>query len=317
MKIELKKDLNSLERNFFIFLLSKCIQNNHIQLNFEDVKELLINKRLFHETLDTLFNTSITCESDNRKTFFQLISSYSLSKNGDFYLELPKELVNLNFKLFFEFKNPNSYSLFSKLKEYKKGKLLWNYFISVQDLRNIFQKNTSYERVYDFETKLLLPAIKEIGEIGKYHVSYAKIRENKSNRSKVIGLSITFCKPLHLKELEKLLQAGKKYGVSEEIIVEQFQKKSSEEVLDFMENTKVQASNRTVIHENRNSYPSLSVYMTKIVSVLMKEKFDIMLFLRLQNAIKHSQPFNFQIDNIILEGVYSKDESYFKIYKEA
>lgn len=236
-----KINISSLFFDIHIDFLKKFSKNDHLfkkllikKISNSDKKiiklsETQITKILklphgedFHGFLKKFISKTITItyplSTDKiNEMFFTIISSYV--KENDFYIfTLSDEFYNIfhlkehylkkfNLDILLSFSNFASQNLFILLKSNQNlGKIE----LSVEELRAILGSVESYERFYDFEKNVLLPAIKDVKKFFTYGVSYIKIKSSHSINSKVCKICFDFSNTSE-KNMESLLEKIKSY----------------------------------------------------------------------------------------------------------
>lgn len=121
-------------------------------------------------------------------SYLKIEDRYKIKISDDFYKIFNSE--KNDFKLFYlnillSFSNRISRNLFSLLKSISNEAFLE---ISLEELKTYLNIEESYDRFFDFEHKILVPALKEIEEFLLYKVEYSKIKESNSKNSKIKGI---------------------------------------------------------------------------------------------------------------------------------
>lgn len=121
-------------------------------------------------------------------SYLKIEDRYKIKISDDFYKIFNSE--KNDFKLFYlnillSFSNTISRNLFSLLKSISNEAFLE---ISLEELKSYLNIEESYDRFFDFEHKILVPALKEIEEFLLYKVEYSKIKESNSKNSKIKGI---------------------------------------------------------------------------------------------------------------------------------
>lgn len=121
-------------------------------------------------------------------SYLKIEDRYKIKISDDFYKIFNSE--KNDFKLFYlnillSFSNTISRNLFNLLKSISNEAFLE---ISLEELKNYLNIEESYDRFFDFEHKILVPALKEIEEFLLYKVEYSKIKESNSKNSKIKGI---------------------------------------------------------------------------------------------------------------------------------
>ena len=121
-------------------------------------------------------------------SYLKIEDRYKIKISDDFYKIFNSE--KNDFKLFYlnillSFSNTISRNLFSLLKSISNEAFLE---ISLEELKTYLNIEESYDRFFDFEHKILVPALKEIEEFLLYKVEYSKIKESNSKNSKIKGI---------------------------------------------------------------------------------------------------------------------------------
>lgn len=118
-------------------------------------------------------------------SYLKIEDRYKIKISDDFYKIFNSE--KNDFKLFYlnillSFSNTISRNLFNLLKSISNEAFLE---ISLEELKSYLNIEESYDRFFDFEHKILVPALKEIEEFLLYKVEYSKIKESNSKNSKI------------------------------------------------------------------------------------------------------------------------------------
>lgn len=121
-------------------------------------------------------------------SYLKIEDRYKIKISDDFYKIFNSE--KNDFKLFYlnillSFSNTISRNLFNLLKSISNEAFLG---ISLEELKSYLNIEESYDRFFDFEHKILVPALKEIEEFLLYKVEYSKIKESNSKNSKIKGI---------------------------------------------------------------------------------------------------------------------------------
>ena len=121
-------------------------------------------------------------------SYLKIEDRYKIKISDDFYKIFNSE--KNDFKLFYlnillSFSNTISRNLFNLLKSITNEAFLE---ISLEELKSYLNIEESYDRFFDFEHKILVPALKEIEEFLLYKVEYSKIKESNSKNSKIKGI---------------------------------------------------------------------------------------------------------------------------------
>ncbi|WP_177163022.1 replication initiation protein [uncultured Fusobacterium sp.] len=121
-------------------------------------------------------------------SYLKIEDRYKIKISDDFYKIFNSE--KNDFKLFYlnillSFSNTISRNLFNLLKSISNEAFLE---ISLEELKSYLNIEESYDRFFDFEHKILVPALKEIEEFLLYKVEYSKIKESNSKNSKIKGI---------------------------------------------------------------------------------------------------------------------------------
>ena len=121
-------------------------------------------------------------------SYLKIEDRYKIKISDDFYKIFNSE--KNDFKLFYlnillSFSNIISRNLFNLLKSISNEAFLE---ISLEELKSYLNIEESYDRFFDFEHKILVPALKEIEEFLLYKVEYSKIKESNSKNSKIKGI---------------------------------------------------------------------------------------------------------------------------------
>ena len=121
-------------------------------------------------------------------SYLKIEDRYKIKISDDFYKIFNSE--KNDFKLFYlnillSFSNTMSRNLFNLLNSISNEAFLE---ISIEELKNYINIEESYDRFFDFEHKILVPALKEIEEFLLYKVEYSKIKESNSKNSKIKGI---------------------------------------------------------------------------------------------------------------------------------
>lgn len=162
------------------------------ELNIKDISEAYNFLRSFNRKKLTIHYNNF---SEVKIKEISIISSYEIF-NERFLLYFSKEYLYLmsnlsthlinSLKTNFLFNKKKTILLYSKFQNLKSNK---NIRISLEELRETFSATEIYKRIYDFEKKILLPAIRDIEENTYLKISYSKIKESEINpNSKIIAL---------------------------------------------------------------------------------------------------------------------------------
>ena len=200
------KKVNSSNKK--IIKLSETQIIKHLKLpHGEDFSSFI--KKFISKTITINYLSASNKESE---MFLTIISSYVREKDS-YIFTLSDEFFNIfsseehylrkfNLDILLSFSNTASQNLFILLKSNQNlGKLE----LSVEDLRVILDSSDSYERFYDFEKNILLPAIKDVKKFFIHGISYSKIKVSQSINSKVSKVCFDFSN-IQEKNMDTLLK---------------------------------------------------------------------------------------------------------------
>lgn len=236
-----KINISSLFFNIHISFTKKFSKNDHLfkrllikKINNSDKKTIKLSEtqavkslKLPHgEDFSTFLKKFISksiiitypsISDETNEMFLNIISSYIKEKDLYFFT-LSDEFYNIfhskehflkkfNLDILLNFSNSASQNLFILLKSNQNlGKIE----LSVEDLRVLLDSAESYERFYDFEKNVLLPAVKDVKKFFTYGVSYTKIKSSPSVNSKVHKICFDFSNNSE-NNIENLLEKIKPY----------------------------------------------------------------------------------------------------------
>lgn len=208
------KKINTSEKK--IIKLSEAQIIKHLKLphgeSFESFLKKFISK--------TITVTYLSPTSEKNETFFTIISSFIKEKNL-YLFTVSDEFFNIfssdeyylrkfNLDILLNFSNSASQNLFILLKSNQN---LGRLELTIDDLRVILGSSDSYQRFYDFEKNILLPAIKDVKKFFTYGISYTKIKYSTSINSKVIKICFDFLNNQE-KNIESLLNTIQPYCIN-------------------------------------------------------------------------------------------------------
>ena len=187
------KKINSSEKK--TIKLSEMQITKHLKLphgeNFESFLKKFISK--------TITVTYMSPTNEKNEMFFTIISSF-IRENNLYFFTLSDEFFNIfsseehylrkfNLDILLNFSSSASQNLFILLKSNQN---LGRLELAIEDLRVILDSSDSYQRFYDFEKNILLPAIKDVKKFFMHGISYTKIKSSSSINSKVIKICFDF-----------------------------------------------------------------------------------------------------------------------------
>ena len=149
--------------------------------------------------------------NEKNEMFFTIISSF-IRENNLYFFTISDEFFNIfsleehylrkfNLDILLNFSSSASQNLFILLKSNQN---LGRLELAIEDLRVILDSSDSYQRFYDFEKNILLPAIKDVKKFFMHGISYTKIKSSSSINSKVIKICFDFLNNQE-KNIESLL----------------------------------------------------------------------------------------------------------------
>lgn len=205
------KKINSSEKK--TIKLSEVQITKHLKLphgeNFESFLKKFVSK--------TITVTYMSPTNEKNEMFFTIISSF-IRENNLYFFTLSDEFFNIfsseehylrkfNLDILLNFSSSASQNLFILLKSNQN---LGRLELAIEDLRVILDSSDSYQRFYDFEKNILLPAIKDVKKFFMHGISYTKIKSSSSINSKVIKICFDFLNNQE-KNIESLLTVIQPY----------------------------------------------------------------------------------------------------------
>ena len=205
------KKINSSEKK--TIKLSEVQITKHLKLphgeNFESFLKKFVSK--------TITVTYMSPTNEKNEMFFTIISSF-IRENNLYFFTLSDEFFNIfsseehylrkfNLDILLNFSSSASQNLFILLKSNQN---LGRLELAIEDLRVILDSSDSYQRFYDFEKNILLPAIKDVKKFFMHGISYTKIKSSSSINSKVIKICFDFLNNQE-KNIESLLSVIQPY----------------------------------------------------------------------------------------------------------
>lgn len=205
------KKINSSEKK--TIKLSEVQIIKHLKLphgeNFESFLKKFVSK--------TITVTYMSPINEKNEMFFTIISSF-IRENNLYFFTLSDEFFNIfsseehylrkfNLDILLNFSSSASQNLFILLKSNQN---LGRLELAIEDLRVILDSSDSYQRFYDFEKNILLPAIKDVKKFFMHGISYTKIKSSSSINSKVIKICFDFLNN-QKKNIESLLTVIQPY----------------------------------------------------------------------------------------------------------
>lgn len=188
----------------FLMKTALLLQKNTFTIHQADIEEILTlaHGENFLDFLNKFFMKKIYLKYDILSEenysllgiapilcFSKLENTYTITLTDTFFniiLEKDTHLKKLNLKTLLSFSSSPIQQLYLLLKANK------NLVLSLQELKEIFGIENSYERFYDLEKKIILPTILEIENTTSLKIIYKKIKKSDSKNSKIekIKLSI-------------------------------------------------------------------------------------------------------------------------------
>lgn len=208
IQISFSKKLSKNDHLFKQFLIKKI---NTLNKKTIKASEIQITKHLklphgesFESFLKKFISKTVTITylsptTEKNEMFFTIISSF-IKENNSYIFTLSDEFFNIfsseehylrkfNLDILLNFSSSASQNLFILLKSNQNlGKLE----LSIDDLRIILDSPDSYQRFYDFEKNILLPAIKDVKKFFIHGITYVKIKSSSSINSKVTKICFDF-----------------------------------------------------------------------------------------------------------------------------
>ena len=186
------KDLNLNEK----YILKNFENNKEVNIKFQkdlNFKKMnLIQIKLFLQNFTSKY-LEINIQNSHEEKYFgiSIFSKYTISRDIftlTFSDEYQKLLSNLNIhqiqllREIYSFNEKKSVELF---KRFEGNSAI---ILSVEEIRIILDSEYIYERLFDFEKKILYPIIADIESNSDIKISYEKIKKIKNNpKSKVIA----------------------------------------------------------------------------------------------------------------------------------
>lgn len=154
----------------------------------------------------------------NRELHFNILASY-WEENNIYYLNLTEyfydiftseniQLKSLYMDSLLSFSNIISKNLFSFIKN---NQVSSSVTVSLDELKNILGLKDNYNRFFDFETKILIPTLKEVNSQISFSVSYSKVKNTLSSNSKVTKIKFDFQKFNYLEGISSLFELVNSY----------------------------------------------------------------------------------------------------------
>ena len=205
------KKINSSEKK--TIKLSEVQITKYLKLphgeNFESFLKKFVSK--------TITVTYMSPTNEKNEMFFTIISSF-IRENNLYFFTISDEFFNIfsleehylrkfNLDILLNFSSSASQNLFILLKSNQN---LGRLELAIEDLRVILDSSDSYQRFYDFEKNILLPAIKDVKKFFMHGISYTKIKSSSSINSKVIKICFDFLNNQE-KNIESLLSVIQPY----------------------------------------------------------------------------------------------------------
>lgn len=154
-------------------------------------------------------------------SFSKIGTTYSITLSDTFFnIILEKEDLSkkLQLRTLLSFSNPSVQKIYILLKASK------HLVINLDELKELFNIEDSYERFYDLEKKIILPTINEIKNITSFEIDYKKIKKNVAKNSKVTSIELSM---INIEASEILLRKIIKYSNNIPLIKKLFYKYSS------------------------------------------------------------------------------------------
>ena len=170
------KKINSSEKK--TIKLSEVQITKHLKLphgeNFESFLKKFVSK--------TITVTYMSPTNEKNEMFFTIISSF-IRENNLYFFTLSDEFFNIfsseehylrkfNLDILLNFSSSASQNLFILLKSNQN---LGRLELAIEDLRVILDSSDSYQRFYDFEKNILLPAIKDVKKFFMHGISIQRL----------------------------------------------------------------------------------------------------------------------------------------------
>lgn len=218
--MEKKIRKNDLSLKFEIIYYKKFSKNDHLFKQFLMKKALLLQKdtfiiqeeevekilklshgEYFLDFLNKFFMKKIYLKYDISSeenysllgiapilSFSKLENAYTIILTDTFFniiLEKDYFFKKLNLKILLSFSNIPIQKMYLLLSTNK------NLILTLQEIKEIFGIENSYERFYDLEKKIILPTILEIENTTSLKIFYEKIKKSRYKNSKIEGIKLS------------------------------------------------------------------------------------------------------------------------------
>ncbi|SJZ52869.1 Initiator Replication protein [Cetobacterium ceti] len=188
--IEFSKKLNKKERELLQLL---NFQKNFTSISFEklfDIFELKDEEKILNleKYLSKLFQKHFILLDENKNIIqrIHIFINYSI-KNNEIIFQFNPDILNENISKLLIFKEQYSYRLYQYINNSQEK----NFQITLEEIREIFQIQNTYERFFDIEKNILKPTFKDLNLIGKLNVLYTKEKLGEYKNGKIIGIKVS------------------------------------------------------------------------------------------------------------------------------
>ena len=359
----------STERQFVKYILSTLElnasgENTIIYETKPLLKKLKFDMEQLNRVLDSImvkrFHYTLKDEERENVGKFCFVNSYYYE--GDkLILELAKEIMEIFVpnSRFFEsemsnllcLKSNKSSALYLKISSSKKEGI--GFQISMEELKDMLQIETEYNRFYDFERYVIKDVIDDINENSFSKISYQKLKKGSSSTHKVesIVFYMLNSKQITLKEETNLLLELVKYRVKDlstinhmiRTTVKKFGYLYTKENIEFVLKNKQKAIDIEIIRALKENpanqiqglitgrasqllcsfdkyYPDVQSYKTRISEELHKQQITFThnsMLIQKFKALEKNYMFNYENETIKVIGHYSDNSpSRFRIYSK-
>lgn len=199
MIIKAKYNISTIENRIFLLLLYKLQRNDgqvrSCEISVSELKKLIKKKAnqnvtYIGEQLETLRTQPIFFQDAEGWGKYGFINGFKyLSKNNSFRIEASNEIhtyisdylktgyTPINLAVFFSLSNSNAQRFYDLLRLWSGTKHKVNY--TVDELKELLMLEDKYPNFYDFNRRIIKPAIKELNDTGKFKITVQEHKEGK------------------------------------------------------------------------------------------------------------------------------------------
>ncbi len=219
LNIVFEKKLSKIDKDFIRYLLNyyESSKETFVSVSKFNLKTLLKCQSLkeVEVFLEKFMKQKIYYSFENSENYmckgiFHILDSYFIEKDNIIFI-LSREILmsfdkttifnKINIKTILEFESNSTLLIYLKL--INSGILFKNSVLEfeIENLKDLLNIKNSYERFYDFETKILEPIANDLNTYSQFNVTFEKVKKKEAISSKVIAIKF-YCQNKQIKEIE-------------------------------------------------------------------------------------------------------------------